>query len=89
MKNKKISVILSFLFPGFGHLYIGKYIDAIVFIFGAGLLWFAIYYRNDYLFNFNNPRSLLVWGALFFIYLYAMIDVYLKAKKYEKQRPVS
>ena len=36
MKNKKVAAFLSLLFPGFGHLYIGKYIDAIVFITGAG-----------------------------------------------------
>ena len=84
MKNKNISALLSLLFPGFGHLYIGKYVDAAVFIFGAGFLWFVISYRSSYLATFNNPRSFLVWGALIFIYLYAIINAYLKTKKYGK-----
>ena len=84
MKNKKISALLSFLFPGLGHLYIGKYVDAVVFIFGAGFLWFAIFYHSSYLATFNNPRSFLVWGALTFVYFYAIIDAYLKTKKYGK-----
>lgn len=83
MKNNKISALLSFLFPGFGHLHIGKYADAAIFIFGAGFLWFVVFYRGSYLAILNELRSFLVWGALIFIYLYAIIDAYLKTKKRE------
>ena len=84
MKNNKISALLSLLFPGLGHLYIGKYVDAMVFMLGSGFLWFAIFYRSSYLANFNDLRSFLVCGALAFIYIYAIINAYLKTKKYEK-----
>lgn len=80
MKKKKVAVLLSLLFPGLGHLYIGKFVDAVVFIAGAGFLWFALSRRSSYLMTFDNPRSFLVWSALFFIYLYAAVDVYRKTK---------
>jgi len=80
MKNKNISALLSLLFPGVGQLYIGKYIDAVVFIIGASVLWFAILRRSYYLMTFDNPKSFLVWGALAIIYLYSIIDAYRKTK---------
>lgn len=80
MKNKNISALLSLLFPGLGQLYIGKYIDAVVFLLGASVLWFAIFRRNYYLMTFDNPKSFLVWGALAIIYLYSIIDAYVKTK---------
>lgn len=80
MKNKKISALLSLLFPGLGHFYIGKYVDGIVFFLGTGVLWYAIWYKSTLLIYFNNPRSFLVWGALIFIYLFSIADAYRKTK---------
>lgn len=80
MKNKKISVSLSLLFPGLGHFYIGKYVDGIVFFLGAGVLWYAIWYRSTLLIYFNDSRSFLVWGALVFVYLFSIVDAYRKTK---------
>ena len=81
IKNRKTFILLSFLFPGLGHLLINKYVDAIVFMSAAGFLWFAIFYRSSTLATFNNPRSFLVWAALIFIYLYSIIDIWVKARK--------
>jgi TM2 domain-containing membrane protein YozV len=80
MKNKNISALLSLLFPGLGQLYIGKYTDAVVFILGASILWFAIFRRSYYLMTFDNPKSFLVWGSLAAIYLYSIFDAYAKTK---------
>ena len=80
MKNKNISALLSLLFPGLGQLYIGKYIDAVVLMAGASVLWFAIFRRGYYLMTFDNPKSFLVWGALGIIYLYSIFDAYRKTK---------
>ncbi|OGY64674.1 MAG: hypothetical protein A2214_01385 [Candidatus Harrisonbacteria bacterium RIFOXYA1_FULL_48_8] len=80
MKNKKISALLSLLFPGLGHFYIGKYVDGVVFVLGAGLLWYAIWYRSTLLLYLNNPRSFLVWGGLVFVYLFSIVDSYRKTK---------
>lgn len=81
MKSKKVSVLLSLLFSGLGHFYIGKYIDGMVFLAGAGVLWYAIWYKSTLLIYFNNPRSFLVWGALMFIYLFSIVDAYRKTNK--------
>lgn len=80
MKNKQISVLLSLLFPGFGHLYIGKYTDAVVFIAGAGVLWYAFFLKGYYLKSVGDPRFYLVLGALIVVYLYSIIDSYIKTK---------
>jgi len=79
-KDPKISVLLSLLFPGLGHLYIGQYFDAVVFIAGAGILCYAMFTKT-YLMAFNNPRSFLVWGALLFISLYSLIDAFRKTRQ--------
>lgn len=81
MKNKKISILLSLLFPGLGHLYIGKYVDGICFIAGTAVLYYALFARSWYLMTLNNPRSFLVWGTLVFIYLYAIVSSYIKTKQ--------
>jgi len=81
MKNKNISVLLSLLFPGLGHLYIGKYIDGICFIIGTAVLYYALFVKSSYLMTFNNPRSFIVWGALVFIYIYAIISSYIKTRQ--------
>lgn len=78
MKDKKVAALLSLLFPGFGHLYIGKYVDAVVFIIGAGVLWYAFYIRGYYYMTIANPRAYLILGALIFVYLYSIFDAYRK-----------
>ena len=80
MKSKKVASFLSLLFPGFGHLYIGKYVDAVVFIAGAGFLWYALFLRGYFLMMSANPRYYLVLIALGFIYLYSIFDAYRKTK---------
>ena len=80
MKNKKVAAFLSLLFPGFGHLYIGQYIDAVVFMIGAGVLWYAFFLRGYYLMMSANPRYYLVLAALIFVYLFSIIDAYRKTK---------
>lgn len=70
MKDKKVTALLSLLFPGFGHLYVGKYVDAVVFIAGAGFLWYAFFLKGYY----------LVLGALITVYLFSIFDSYRKTK---------
>lgn len=78
MKNKRVAAILSLLFPGLGHLYIGQYVDAAVFAAGAGVLWYAFYIRGYYYMTIANSRAYLILGALFFVYLYSTFDAYRK-----------
>ena len=80
-KDPKLAALLSILFPGLGHLYIGQYFDAVVFLVGAGILYYALFTKSSYLMTFNNPRSFLVWGALLFISLYSLIDAFRKTKQ--------
>lgn len=80
MKDKKVAALLSLLFPGLGHLYIGKYVDAVVFMAGAGVLWYAFFLKGYYLKSVGDPRFYLVLGALIVVYLYSIIDSYLKTK---------
>lgn len=80
MKEKKVSALLSLLFPGLGHLYIGSVIDAAVFIVGAGVLWYAFYIKGFSVFGGSNPKSYLVLGALIFVYLLSAFDAYRKTK---------
>lgn len=81
MKNKKIAAFLSLLFPGLGHLYLGKYIDAVVFIAATGFLYYAIFVKSYLLLTFQSPaKAVLVFGALIFIYSYAIIDAWKKTK---------
>lgn len=81
MKNKNISALLSLLFPGLGHLYIGKYIDGMFFVAATAGLVAILSYRSSYLMTSDNPRSFLVWGALVLMYLYSIIDSYRKTKQ--------
>lgn len=80
MKNKNISALLSLLFPGLGHLYIGKYVDAVVFVIGAGVLWYAFFVKGFSIMAGSNPKSYLVLGALIFVYLLSIFDAYRKTK---------
>lgn len=85
MKNKKTAAFLSLLFPGFGHLYIGKYIDAIVFMVGTGVLWCVFFLRGYYLRSVEPPRYYLILAALVFVYLFSIILSYLKTNKTNNQ----
>lgn len=80
MKDKKVSILLSLLFPGFGHLYIGSYIDAVVFIAGTGVLWYAFFVKGFSIASGSNPKSYLVLGALIFVYLLSIFDALRKTK---------
>lgn len=80
MKNRKVAALLSLLFPGLGHLYIGKYVDAAVFIVGAGVLWYAFYIKGYFYLTIANPRAYLILAALIFVYLFSIFDAYRKTK---------
>lgn len=80
MKDKKVTALLSLLFPGLGHLYVGKYVDAVVFIAGAGFLWYAFFLKGSYLLSTRNPSYYLVLGALIIVYLFSIFDSYRKTK---------
>lgn len=80
MKDRKVSVLLSLLFPGLGHLYIGSYIDAVVLVIGAGVLWYAFFVKGFSIMAGSNPKSYLVLGALIFVYLLSVFDAYRKTK---------
>ncbi len=80
MKNPKIAALLSLLFPGLGHLYVGKYVDAVVFIAGAGVLWYAFYKKGYILMTLGNSRFYLLLGALIFVYLFSIFDAHRKTK---------
>lgn len=80
MKNKRIAALLSLLFPGLGHLYLGKYVNAAIFIAGATALWYVMVIKGRYLFDILHSRFLLVAAALAFIYLYSTLHAYRQAK---------
>ncbi|MBU1130859.1 hypothetical protein KJ840_01885 [Patescibacteria group bacterium] len=86
MKNKKLALLLTIFYPGLGHLYIGSYSNAAVFIITISFLWFVVFYKSSTFLVFNNPRSYLVLGALVFIYLYALADVFFKARKVQAEK---
>jgi len=78
MKNKKVAALLSLLFPGLGHLYIGKYIDGIIFLLAGLFLWFVAYLKSELIFQFNN-QAVIILVALIGFYLYTIFDSYKKA----------
>lgn len=80
MKNKKVVALLSLLFPDLGHLYIGKYIDGVVFLIAALFLWFITFLRSELIFQFSN-QTVIVLLALTGIYLYSIFDSYRKANE--------
>ena len=80
MKNKQISAILSLLFPGLGHVYIGKYVDGAVFIIATAFLWYVMLVpQNSQALNFSSPRSYIFWLGFAIVYCYAIADSYRKA----------
>ena len=80
MKNQKISVFLSLLFPGLGHLYIKKYADGLAFIIATAFLWYVMLFPpNSQALNFNSPRAYVFWLGFIVVYYYAVTDSYRKA----------
>ncbi|GEM_PF-1443775 len=79
-KSKKISALLSLLFPGFGHLYIKKYADGAVFIIATAFLWYVmIFPQNSQALDFGSLRSNIFWLGFIIVYCYAIVDSYRKA----------
>ncbi len=81
MKNKKLAGLLSVIWPGLGHLYMGRYTDGIVFLLGAGVLWGAIVLKGSYLFEMGGLRALIFWGGFIAVYFYALVDIVKKVKQ--------
>src|SRR3989338_10503542 len=80
MKNKKISALLSLLFPGLGHLYIKKHVDGTVFIVATAFLWYVMLFPpNSQALNFSSPRSYIFWLGFVVVYCFAIADSYRKA----------
>ncbi|MBI5369679.1 hypothetical protein HZA85_00585 [Candidatus Uhrbacteria bacterium] len=80
-KNKYIVCLLSLLFPGLGHLYLRDYSDGIVFILGAGFLWFALFAENSQAMNFESIRSSIFWIGFAIVYVFALVHALVKANK--------
>lgn len=76
LKNKKIALILSILFPGLGHLYIGQYLDGVVLIAATGFLWYAMLAKTSMAFHFDSPRAYIFWLGFVAVYLIAAISAY-------------
>lgn len=81
MKSKALAGVLSLVFPGLGHLYIGRYIDGAVYLLGTGVLWFVIILKGSYLFEMGGLRTLVLLGGAITLYLYALVDVIRKVKQ--------
>ncbi len=81
MKNKVLAGLLSLIFPGLGHVYVGRYTDGIGFLLGAGTLWTVIFLKGSYLFEIGSLRLLIFWGGFITVYILALIDVVRKMKQ--------
>ncbi len=81
MKNKALAGLLSLVFPGLGHVYIGRYADGVVYLLGTGVLWAAVVLKGSYLFEMGGLRTLIFWGAFVVLYLSALVDVVRKVKQ--------
>ena len=80
-KSKKTSALLSLLFPGLGHLYIGKYTDGAVFIIATAFLWYVmIFPPNSQALNFGSLLSNIFWLGFVIVYCYAIADSYQKTR---------
>ncbi len=78
-KSKKTSALLSLLFPGLGHLYIGKYTDGAVFTIATAFLWYVMFFPpNSQALNFGSLHSNIFWLGLVIIYCYSIADSYQK-----------
>jgi len=84
MKNKrrdpKIAVLLSLIFPGLGHFYLGEFFNGSSYMVAAGILWLAIFSRRQML-TVVNPVSLLFWFAMAAVYFYAAAECYRRGSK--------
>ncbi|MBI2310092.1 hypothetical protein HYU89_04320 [Candidatus Collierbacteria bacterium] len=81
MKNKALAGLLSLIFPGLGHVYVGRYADGIGFLLGAGALWSALFLKGSYLLEMGGLRALIFWGGFLAVYLFALIDIERKVKQ--------
>jgi TM2 domain-containing membrane protein YozV len=80
MKNKKLAGLLSVIWPGLGHLYMGRYTDGIVFMAGTGVLWAIILIKASYLWEMG-VREMIFWTGFGVVYVYALVDVLKKVKQ--------
>lgn len=81
MKNRMLAGLLSLIFPGLGHLYVGRYADGLGFLFGAGVLWAALLLKGSYLLEMGGLRALIFWGGFITVYLSALVDIVRKVKQ--------
>lgn len=79
-KDPKLSVFLSLLFPGLGHLYLGQYLDGVVLICATGFLWYAMLAKTSMAFHFDSPRAYIFWLGFVAVYLIAAISAYKSAR---------
>lgn len=80
MKNKKLAGLLSVIWPGLGHVYMGRYTDGIVFMAGAGVLWVIILIKASYLLEMG-VRGMVFWTGFGVVYVYALVDILRKIKQ--------
>jgi len=79
-KDPKVAALLSLIFPGLGHFYLGRFFNGSAFMVAAGILWLAIFSRRQML-TVINPVSLLFWFAMAAVYFYAAVECYRRASK--------
>ncbi len=80
MKNKKLAGFLSVIWPGLGHVYMGRYADGIVFMAGSGVLWAILLIKASYLLEMDVQGMILGTG-FGMVYVYALVDVLRKRKQ--------
>ncbi|PIS20918.1 hypothetical protein COT52_01245 [candidate division WWE3 bacterium CG08_land_8_20_14_0_20_43_13] len=80
MKNKKTAIILSFLLPGSGHIYLRKYFDGIALLGATILVWIVVYFISTSM-NIFSGRAAVVTVALIFLYVYTLFDIVKVIKK--------
>lgn len=68
-KNPIVALVLSFLIPGLGQLYVGKTMIGIVLIIVALILTAGIFMVSEY-----------AWILYIIVWLYGMYDAYTTAK---------
>lgn len=75
MKNKKLAGLLSVIFPGLGHLYVGRYVDGAGFLLGAATLWGVLAFKGAYLWEVGGWRTVIFGGGFVTLYVYGLVDV--------------
>lgn len=78
MKNIGVAGVLSVIFPGLGHIYLGKWIRGIIFIVlwlwvGIGLFLPKLIYYMSGAIEFSRLSLLLL--LLFFVWIYNIISI--------------